>query len=309
MADPRRVLLTGGAGFVGASLARRLVEEGDDVLLRPGGGTERLAAVRDRVTLHAATLGEAGPVRRLVREIRPEVVFHLAVYGGYPHQVDVDRMIEANVSGTVHLLDACAEAGVGAVVSAGSSSEYGYQDHPPAESERLEPNSAYAATKAFGSHYSRLVAARSSLRTATLRLYSVFGPLEEPTRFVPTLVREGLAGRLPPLVAPETARDFVYVDDVCDAFLLAAPCETGEPGAVYTVGTGRQVTSREAVETARELFGIREEPSWGSFEARSWDTTAWVADPSKIRRELGWVPRHTFAEGLRKMADLLSENA
>ena len=75
------------------------------------------------------------------------------------------------------------------------------------------------------------------------------------------------------------------------------------------MGTGRQVTIREAVETARELFGIREEPSWGSFEARSWDTTAWVADPSKIRRELGWVPRHTFAEGLRKMADLLSENA
>ena len=193
MADPRRVLLTGGAGFVGASLARRLVEEGDDVhlLLRPGGGTERLAAVRDRVTLHAATLGEAGPVRRLVREIRPEVVFHLAVYGGYPHQVDVDRMIEANVSGTVHLLDACAEAGVGAVVSAGSSSEYGYQDHPPAESERLEPNSAYAATKAFGSHYSRLVAARSSLRTATLRLYSVFGPLEEPTRSSPPSSAKG----------------------------------------------------------------------------------------------------------------------
>jgi dolichol-phosphate mannosyltransferase len=105
---------------------------------------------------------------------------------------------------------------------------------------------------------------------------------------MPTLVLAGLQRRLPPLVDPRIARDFVYVDDIADAFLRAA--ELAEPGAAATfnVGSGVQTTLRELAEVARHVFGIAEAPAWGSLPARHWDTDVWVADPRLIEERLGW---------------------
>jgi nucleoside-diphosphate-sugar epimerase len=122
---------------------------------------------------------------------------------------------------------------------------------------------------------------------------------------VPALALAGLQGRLPPLASPQVARDFVYVDDALDAFLLAAAHDGHEPGAVYNVGTGQQVTIAEAVAVARAELAIEAEPEWGSMDDRSWDTEVWVADPGKIRTELGWAPQRSFASGLAELADWL----
>ncbi len=137
----------------------------------------------------------------------------------------------------------------------------------------------------------------------TLRLYSVYGPYEEPTRFIPRLAVDGLRGQLPPLVNPDVARDFVHVDDVCDAFLAAACGQDQAPGAVYNVGSGVQTTIRMAVEVARELIGIQQEPSWGSMPDRRWDTSTWVADTRLIRERLGWSPQHAFEDGFASIVD------
>ncbi len=143
----------------------------------------------------------------------------------------------------------------------------------------------------------------------TLRLYSAYGPYEEPSRLVPTLIREGLRGRLPVLVDPSVARDFVYVDDVVDAFLAAAARSSrDDPGAVYNVGTGRQTTVQEAVEVARRMLDVAVEPQWGTMPNRLWDTSVWVADNRKICAELGWRPRHTFEEGFRKTVAWFAQN-
>jgi dolichol-phosphate mannosyltransferase len=138
-------------------------------------------------------------------------------------------------------------------------------------------------------------------RVSTLRLYSVYGPFEEPGRLMPALVLAAREGRLPPLVDPSTARDFVHVDDVVDAYLLAA--ERAEGGEVYNVGSGTQTTLAELVRVAGEVFGFEPQPAWGSMPGRSWDTSTWVANADKIRRELGWRPRRTLGEGLRSLAD------
>ena len=129
-----------------------------------------------------------------------------------------------------------------------SSSEYGLKDHAPHEDEPLEPNSPYAAAKAEATAHALERGA------VVLRLYSAYGPWEEPSRFVPTLLAHALAGRLPPLVSPDVARDFVHVDDVCAAFVLGA----GAPaGRVYNVGSGRQTTVAEVVELARRLLASK----------------------------------------------------
>jgi nucleoside-diphosphate-sugar epimerase len=203
--------------------------------------------------------------------------------------------------GTINLVEACLETGFEVLINTGSSSEYGFQDHPPKETEGLEPNSHYAITKAAASMFCRFTAKRAGVRLVTLRLYSVFGPYEEPSRLLPTLILNGRRGRLPALVNPDVARDFVYVDDVVDAYCRAATQATEEPGAIYNVGTGEQTSLRDVVDVARRVMAIEEDPQWGTMPNRKWDTSVWVSDSNKIRAELGWRPRLTFEDGFLEL--------
>jgi dolichol-phosphate mannosyltransferase len=307
----KRVLLTGATGFVGANLARRLLRDGHEVhlLVRPGHAAWRIEGVREHVRLWTAELADADAVDQAVGAARPDWVFHLAAYGAYSSQTDLPRMVRTNVLGTAHLVEACLRAGVEAFVHTGSSSEYGVKGYPPPEDDALEPNSPYAVTKASATLYCRYTSRSRDVHLPTLRLYSVYGPYEEPSRLVPTLIVNGRRGRLPPLVDPDVARDFVFVDDVCDAYLRAAGRPTAERGAVYNVGTGTQTRLRDVVGAARQVFNIAEEPRWGSMPNRHWDTKVWVADNRKIVHELGWRPRTEFAEGLRHTADWLARRA
>lgn len=304
----KRVLLTGAAGFVGANLARRLLGDGHEVhaLVRPGSDPWRLAAIRGDLRVHGVDLADESATRHAVRTVRPEWIFHLAAHGGSSWQRDLATMVRTNILGTVHLAHACLDVGFDAFVNTGSSSEYGRKDRAPGEDDVLEPNSEYAVTKASATMFCRLMAGQRNARLTTLRLYSVYGPYEDPRRLLPTLIVCGREGRLPDLVDPNTAHDFVYVDDVADAYVLAATADRSEPGAIYNVGTGRQTTLEEVVALARRVLDIVEVPRWGSMAPRSWDTAAWVAEPRRIAAALQWQPRHSLEDGFRLMVEWLS---
>jgi UDP-glucose 4-epimerase len=298
---PKRALVTGAGGFVGANLVRRLLAEGHDVhaVVRPGGSPWRLEGVDVRRS--EADIRDREAVERAVAAARPDWIFHLAAHGAYSWQADRRTILETNLLATIDLLEAAAARGFEALVQAGSSSEYGHQDHAPSEDEAPEPNSDYAAAKAAATLYAGSLARERGIQVATLRLYSVYGPWEDPNRFVPTLVEHCLRGELPPLVSPDVAHDFVYVDDVCEAFLQAAST-TVEPGSIYNIGTGRQTTIAEVVETARRLLGVSDTPRWGSMPDRAWDTNVWIGDPSRAKRELGWHASVDLEAGLAATA-------
>lgn len=305
----RRVVITGGSGFIGANLARRVLAMGEELhlLVRPGGDIWRIRDIA-AAHLHWVDISDAKAVSNTLDTIRPEWIFHLAAYGAYPFQQDVREMCATNVMGTINVLDAAVKVGFEAFVHAGSSSEYGYKDHAPAETERLEPNSDYAVTKASATLYCQHVGRRAGAPVRTLRLYSVFGMWEEPTRLMPTLAAAGLRGELPALVKPDTARDFVYVDDTVDAFILAAETSGQEPGAIYNLGTGTQTTLAEVVAVARQELHVDAPARWGSMDGRSWDTDVWVADARVLRDRLGWRLRHDVESGFRRLAAWFREN-
>src|SRR5438046_3066665 len=144
----KRVLITGGSGFVGANLARRALLDGHEVhlLLRPQHKSWRIEEIARDVHSHSVDLENCAELKKLVQNVRPEWVFHLAAYGAYPSQRGFGQMVQTNVLGCASLVDACASAGPEAFVNCGSSSEYGWKDHAAVEDEIAEPNSHYAIT-------------------------------------------------------------------------------------------------------------------------------------------------------------------
>jgi dolichol-phosphate mannosyltransferase len=306
----RRTLVTGAAGFIGAGLTRRLLADGHrvELLLRPGSDAWRLDGVRDELVVHEADLRDREAVCAAVDAASAEWVFHLAAHGAYSWQTDTEGIFQSNTLGTLNLLESCVEGGFDAFVHAGTSSEYGLKDHAPSEDEAPEPNSSYAVAKVAATLLCRQFAEQYGLHLSTLRLYSVYGPWEDPRRLMPTLVAHAMRGELPPLVDPETARDFVHLDDVLEAFLLAAAVSVPGSSGIYNVGSGRQTSLRELVEIACDTLDVSVTPEWGTHASRDWDASVWVSDPSKISRELGWRAGRELRAGLTDMAAWLREH-
>lgn len=296
-----RVLVTGAAGFVGANLAGHLAAAGHCVhaAVRPTSDRWRLTGI-EGIVCRGVDLAAPGAAEALIARVAPEWVFHLAAHGAYSWQEDARAICVANVQATVELADAAERYGTRAFVHAGSSSEYGFTDHPAGEHERLDPNSLYAVTKVAATAYCRHRALHGGLPAVTLRLYSVYGQLEDSRRLIATLLAEGQNGRLPKLVAPEIARDFVYVEDVCRAFVLAATRAQRLRGAIYNVGSGRQTTIRELVEEVKLVLGLEVEPAWGTHPPRRWDSDCWCASVERTTAELGWSSQTSLAAGLRE---------
>jgi len=304
----KRIIITGATGFVGSNLTRRLLQDGHrlHLLVRPEYNPWRIQDIRRDVRLYKVDFSDEQALKGIIRKIRPDWIFHLAAYGAYSWQTDLKQMIKTNIISTINLLEACLKTGFEAFINTGSSSEYGFKNHSPSEKEMLEPNSHYAITKASTTLFCRYTAQSRGVKIYTLRLYSVYGPYEDPRRLVPTLIRYGLKRKLPPLASPDAAHDYVYIDDVVRAYILAVTLSKQESGAVYNVGSGTQSSLQEVVETARKVFGISAQPVWNSMPKRIWDTAIWVADNRLIKDVLGWQPKYTFEQGFRLTLDWLS---
>jgi len=299
-----RFLVTGAAGFIGASLVRRLLEQGGDVTVFLQDATDpwRLKEILPQVRVVKGDVADPAAAAKAVAASTPDAVYHLAAHGAYESQKDADRILRTNLMGTWAMLEACHSSPVRLFVHAGSSSEYGFKKEPMRETDLLQPNSVYAVGKAAATHLCSYTATKSKFAIVTCRLFSVYGPWEEPTRLVPTILRRCLQNQPLEMVPRETARDLVFVDDILDAFLRWDGLASLS-GEVLNLGTGRQTTMGEFVDAALELTGSKSEVKWGAMAPRIWDSFTWVSDPAKARQKLGWQATHALRDGLRKTLD------
>jgi dolichol-phosphate mannosyltransferase len=293
------ILVTGASGFVGANLFKKLYDVRDDVYaIVHGEKGWRLRDIPDEQTIEV-DLNDYVLTRHFFDSLSPQTVFHCAAYGAYSFEDDTNLIYQTNFQSTVNLVDRLALKPFTAFVSAGSSSEYGTNCAAPLEDSRCEPNSPYAVSKVAIANYLHYMGKQKGFPAVNLRLYSVYGPLEDTSRLLPTLLREALSGRLPPLVDPRTSRDFVHIDDVCEAFVLAAvrmhPRLHGES---INIGTGVKTTIGDLVELAREVFHVDAEPEFDTMPGRAWDMPDWYSDPSSALREIGWSARTALKDGL-----------
>jgi nucleoside-diphosphate-sugar epimerase len=299
-----RILITGGAGFLGACLARSLIAAGHDVhlTLRPGADAWRLAGLEGRYAVHPADLRDPAALRAAVRASRPDVVYHLAAHGAHPAQTDRAAVLASNLLGTANLLDALAGHDYRALVHTGSSSEYGHKPGPMAEDDRLEPRTDYAVSKAAATLLCQAEAYRGR-PVCTVRVFSAYGPWEAPTRLVPYLMGCCLRGEAPRVSAGWQPRDFVHVDDVIGLLQIAARHPAAH-GRVLHAGTGRRQTVRDMVETVVAVCGRgRVAAEFGAVPARADEPPEWVAGIARTTELVGWRPHCELREGVARTWD------
>jgi len=306
-----KILITGATGFVGANLARLLVTQKANVhiLLRESSNTWRISDILDKLNKHYCDLFDRENTKRIISEVQPNVILHLAVYGGYPFQNDSQQMINTNFIGTVNLIDACTEEGFGCFINAGSSSEYGIKEKPMNESDLLEPINIYGATKAAATLYCQVLAKKYDLPIFTLRLFSPYGYYEEPTRLIPYLIISMLKNEKIKIASPNVGRDFIFIDDVVDAFLQTINTKDKIlPGTILNVGSGSDAKVVEVFETLREITGYRGEFTVEGTPRDSDKLQVWRANTEKIQKMLRWRPKYNLKEGLIETVKWFREN-
>ncbi|MGC6416611.1 MAG: SDR family oxidoreductase [Bradymonadia bacterium] len=301
-----RFLVTGGAGFVGSNLVHALLARGDEVVVLDNfstGRRENLADVVDRIKLIEGSLADREAVEASVDGV--DGVLHQGALPSVPKSLSLPiETNEANVVGTLTLLEVCRQKGVERVVYAASSSAYG--DHDAAvKTETLEPRpkSPYAVQKLTGEYYCAVYHQLFGLKTVALRYFNVFGRRQNPesqyAAVVPAFVTRILDGRSPIVYGTgKQSRDFTHIDNVIDANLKALEAKPDACGRVYNVGCGSSVTLLDLIESINRQLGTDISPA---FEApRAGDVMHSKADISSTMSLLGYSPDVDFDEGLKR---------
>ncbi|HYZ88381.1 MAG TPA: SDR family NAD(P)-dependent oxidoreductase [Myxococcales bacterium] len=308
-----RVLVTGGAGFIGSHLCERLLERGDDVAVIDNFDPfypERLkrralAPLLERgMRLFTADIRDADAVDRALRESRPERIVHLAALAGVrPSLERPAEYMDVNVRGTAVLLEAAREAGVERFVFGSSSSVYGANAVPPfQESARIDsPLSPYAASKAAGEQLVSTWRNLYGLEAISLRFFTVYGARQRPDLAIHKFSRRILAGQKLPFFGDGTSRrDYTYIDDILAGVVaaLSAPLSRHE---IVNLGGAQTTSLRELIALLEEALGARAELDLQPEQKGDMPLTS--ADVSHAGAVLGYAPRTPLRQGLRKFAD------
>lgn len=310
MLKNKRVLITGATGFIGANLVRRCLDVGARVFILTRVASEkwRIEDVLGNVQERIVDLLDYERLEKVVGEVKPEVIFHTAAYGGYFFQKLADAIMMTNIVGTMNLVNACSRIGYEIFVNTGSSSEYALKDAPIKEDDLLNRNSYYGIAKAAGTLFCQLKAVEEGLPITTLRLFSPYGYYEEPVRLIPSVIISCLKGQDPQLSSPASVRDFVFVEDALDAYLKVAAYPERAKSKIFNIGSGHQHSVAEVVSTIIKISGSRVKPQWGVSPNPRVEPKMWQADIGQASDILDWHPRYDLENGLKKTVEWFGKN-
>ncbi len=304
----RTCLVTGGAGFIGSHIVRKLLERGDRVRVLDNfstGKRENLAEVESSIEITEADLRDPEQVAKAVDSV--EIVFHQAAFVSVPLSVENPlACFDTNVHGVEMLLQAAQKAGVRRVVTASSAAVYGEsQDYPLRETGETMSLSPYAASKRVNEIYADLYTRTTEMGVTALRYFNVYGPRQSPASdyaaVIPIFIHRLLEGKAATIHGDGLqSRDFVFVKDIARANLIAADTPQAA-GEIINICSGEEITILDILNTLREIIPDTPEPTYGPL--RPGDIYRSVGDPSRAERILNFKPRTGLDEGLRQTVD------
>ena len=295
-----RVIVTGGAGFLGSAIVRRALIDGAEVVatVRPGSDISRLATLESDCQISPVDLADFDAMGKLVRREQPQLVVHAAAAKHVSGTTGCAAAWRDNLTVTLALLDALNVASDAVLVHVGSSTEYGPSDAPMVEDQPGQPITLRGASKLAATIAVRQWAAERARLVTVVRPFSIYGPGEHPTKLIPTLMWCAMTGAGFPLVPVISRRDLVYVEDVAEGCLRAVTV-ADEHAPVINLGTGIEHTVDEVVAAVERATGRNILSLNGARAVQALDTPHWVADTTRCREMLRWVPSTSLAKGLQ----------
>jgi UDP-glucose 4-epimerase len=295
-----RVLLTGATGFVGAYTLRVLLRERAEVmlLLREGSDVWRIRDLIKPEMIVRGDLRNFETAKAAIMKRKPEAVIH-AAWAGVGNKLRNDpSQIEANVLPAVQLFRACAEAGCKHFIGIGSQAEYGPLNRKISEEDFPQPTTLYGSAKLATCVLLQQLAAQAGVRFAWLRIFSTYGPMEDPDWLIPYLTKSLLKRERPSLTACEQQWDYLHGADVGEAIWAVA--REPEAKGIFNLGSGRVYTLRRIVETIRDMIDPKLPLGIGEVPYRPDQVMHLEADITRLERATGWAPRTSLGEGLRE---------
>lgn len=301
----RRILVTGGCGFVGVPVVRAMVDRGYDVLVyddHSRGAAERLDdSLAKSVRLVRGDVRNRDLLVSALRDHGSQVLIHLAAVHFIPDcDANPERCLSVNISGTQAVLDAAGlSPNVSAIVYASTAAVYEPDSNPHLEdASRLAPTDVYGYSKLAGEQLVSAFNERTGTACSIARLFNVFGPSETNPHLIPTAIRQAQSGKSLRLGNLATRRDYVFTDDVARALVSLADATSSGERLVCNVGTGETHTGEEIVSDVGRLLGRHLTVLTDPGRIRSSDRPALCADVSRAERLLGWRPQVSFEDGL-----------
>jgi nucleoside-diphosphate-sugar epimerase len=304
----KKYVVTGGAGFIGSTLVRTLLDAGGQVAVIDNllsGHEKNLTEVRDRIELHILDIRDGAAIAPIMTGA--DTVFHLAAIPSVPRSIDQPRPShEVNINGTFEVFTAAANAKVRRLVYAASSSAYGDSETlPKIETMPAKPKSPYAAQKYVGELYASVFTSCFGLETVALRFFNVYGPRQDPSSAysgILSLFMKHLIAHTQPTIwgDGEQSRDFTYVEDVA-ALCLKAANAPGVAGKMFNAGNGGRYTLNHIWSMLQKMEGVEIPSKFGP--PRAGDVRHSMADTTAAKAELGHAPQFSIEDGLRRTLD------
>lgn len=307
----KKVFITGATGFIGSNIVLHLVSKKDydvHIIHRSTSELWRIKDVLPLITSHVVDITDLKTLTRIICKVKPNIIFHFANIGVYDgHERDQETMLKVNLLGTINLIQAAHTVPYEVFINTGSSSEYGAKEKIMSEDDFCEPQGIYAITKLAATLYARDYARKVGKPIVTLRLFTPYGQYDHDKRLVPYLIESILKKQKIFLNKKYTVRDFVYIDDVVDAYFKTVKYKKNIAGEIINIGSGIQTSVEDIVKILQKVTKNSLDISWNNKIIR-YESNVWRANITKAKNLIKWSPQYKIRDGLEKTYTLYKNN-
>ncbi|MES9683486.1 NAD(P)-dependent oxidoreductase [Gottfriedia acidiceleris] len=305
----QKVLITGANGFIGSHVVQKMVNEKADVsiIVRESSDLWRIEELKKHIDIHLIDLRDSVSIDNCVKQIKPEYIFHVGAYGVDSRQKDYLTAVNTNIIGTMNMLNSLKDVGCKKFINVGTCMEYGDKKEIIKESSYLKPDSIYGSTKASSSIISHQIASENNIDIVTLRPFGVFGEKEGSHKFFPYIILSNLDGKEVNLTPCEQYRDYCYIENIIEGFILAAQNETIK-NEIFNIGSGTIYKLKHYVDMIYKEMSPNKEPNYGALTYRENEVWRQQPDTTKIKNVLKWEPKISLHDGIKRTIDWYTRN-
>jgi len=301
----KNILVTGGGGFIASHLTRRLVNLGANVSIitkyKSLIDNVRIADIWDNINVIEADIRNIDSLNQ-VKELKPEIVYHLAAYNHVGHSfMHISECFDVNAKGTANLIESCKDCSK--FIYTSTSEIYGYQEKVPFKEDfNPQPISPYSISKYTGELYARMKYHQNKYPVTVLRPFNNFGPYQSEKAIIPEIIINCLLEKEIKSTEGHQTREFNYVENIIDGFIMAAKKDEAM-GEIINLGSGQDISIKDLILNIHQLTNSNSKLSIGSLKYRPTEIWKMFCENSKSKKILGWEPKISFEEGLKKTID------